>query len=69
MVQEGNANALAKSLRQINFPALVSKRSNDRFYRVVVGPYRGEDAALKAKNELEKRGFKAFRTEWKPQAN
>jgi cell division septation protein DedD len=69
MVQEGNANALAKSLRQINFPALVSKRSNDRFYRVVVGPYRGEDAALRAKNELEKRGFKAFRTEWKPQAN
>jgi cell division protein FtsN len=69
MVQEENANALAKSLRQINFPALVSKRSNDRFYRVVVGPYRGEDAALRAKNELEKRGFKAFRTEWKPQAN
>ena len=67
MVREENANALALSLNQMNFPAFVLKRPTDRFHRVFVGPYNGAEAALGAKNELEKRGFKSFRNEWKPQ--
>jgi hypothetical protein len=68
MVHEERANALAESLRQMNFPAFVIKRPTDRFHRVVVGPFNGVDAALRAKKELEMKGFKAIRTEWKPQA-
>ena len=68
MVHEENANAVAESLRRMNFPAYVSDRSTDGFHRVVVGPYHGVDAALRAKTELEKRGFQAIRREWKPQA-
>ena len=68
MVHEENANAVAESLRRMNFPAYVSNRSTDGFHRVVVGPYHGVDAALRAKTELEKRGFQAIRREWKPQA-
>jgi cell division septation protein DedD len=68
MVHEENANAVAESLRRMNFPAYVSDRSTDGFHRVVVGPYHGVDAALRAKTELEKRGFQTIRREWKPQA-
>ena len=68
MVHEENANAVAESLRRMNFPAYVSNRSTDGFHRVVVGPYHEVDAALRAKTELEKRGFQAIRREWKPQA-
>jgi cell division septation protein DedD len=68
MVHEENANAVAESLRRMNFPAYVSNRSTDGFHRVVVGPYHGVEAALRAKTELEKRGFQAIRREWKPQA-
>jgi cell division septation protein DedD len=68
MAQEENAKTLAESLRQKSFPAFVFKSPTDRFHRVLVGPYTGVEAALKAKNELEKRGFKAFRKEWSPQA-
>jgi cell division septation protein DedD len=68
MVHEENANAVAESLRRMNFPAHVSDRSTDGFHRVVVGPYHGVDAALRAKTELEKRGFQTIRREWKPQA-
>jgi len=65
MVHEENANALANSLRQMNFPAFVFKSPTDRFHRVVVGPYNGVDATLRAKNQLEKRGFRSIRKEWK----
>jgi hypothetical protein len=67
MVHEENADAFAESLRQRNFPAFVYKCPTDRFHLVVVGPYNSMDTALRAKNELEKWGFKAIRTEWKPQ--
>jgi cell division septation protein DedD len=65
MAQSGNADALTASLRQKNFPAFVSKRGKDRFYRVLVGPYNGADSAMRVKNELEMQGFKSVRTEWK----
>ena len=66
MAHEENANALAESLRQKNFPTFVSKSETARFYRVVVGPYKDANSIVKAKNELEKQGFKAIRTELKP---
>jgi len=67
MVREDNAKALVDSLNEMKFPAFVLKKSSDRFHRVVVGPYNDLDA-LRTKGELEKRGFKVIRTEWKAQA-
>ena len=67
MAHEENANALAGSLRQMNFPAFVFKSPTARLHRVIVGPYNSSDAQ-KTKSELEKLGFQAIRTEWKPQA-
>jgi cell division septation protein DedD len=65
MAQSGNANAFTASLRQKNFPAFVSKRGTDRFYRVLVGPCNGADSAMRLKNDLETQGFKSVRTGWK----
>jgi septal ring-binding cell division protein DamX len=65
MVHEENANALAESLSQTNIPAFVFKRPADRFHYVVVGPYNGADATISAKKEIEKRGFKVIRKEWR----
>ena len=65
MVHEENAYALAESLSQTDIPAFVFKRRADRFHYVVVGPYNGADATISAKKELEKRGFKVIRIEWR----
>lgn len=64
MAQEENAKALEKSLRQIKVPAIIVKRPGDRLFRVLAGPYDRVDAAARAKEELEKRGFKSFRVQW-----
>lgn len=64
MAQEENAKALEKSLREIKVPAIIVKRPGDRLFRVLAGPYDRADAAERAKEELEKRGFKAFRVKW-----
>jgi hypothetical protein len=68
MAQQENADILARSLRQKNFPTFVSKHGADRFYRVFVGPYSDADSALKVKEELGKQGFEAIRTKWVPSA-
>jgi septal ring-binding cell division protein DamX len=68
MTHEENAAALAESLQQHDFPAFVSRRGPDRFYRVVVGPYSDLDSALRVKEQLKKAGFDAFRTPWDPSA-
>ena len=68
MTHEENAMALADSLHQNNFPAFVSRRGTDHFYRVVVGPYSDVDSALRVKEQLKKAGFDAFRTPWNPSA-
>ncbi len=65
MVHEENANALANSLRQQNFPAFVVKRPTGQFHYVLVGPYNATDIAIRVKNELEQHGFPAIRKEWK----
>jgi cell division septation protein DedD len=66
MASEENAIALADSLGQMNFPAFVFKGPADRYHHVFVGPFTSADTTLTVKKDLEKRGFKAFRTEWKP---
>jgi septal ring-binding cell division protein DamX len=66
MTHKENADALAEALQRRNFPAFVSPPGTDRFYLVVVGPYRDADATLKAKEELKEEGFESIRTPWKP---
>ena len=65
MASEENAIALADSLSQMNCPAFVFKSPTDRFHHVFVGPFTSVDATITVKKDLEKRGFKAFLTEWK----
>ena len=65
MVHEENANVLAASLREMNFPAFVLKLPTERFHHVLVGPYDSANAAIETQNGLEKRGYKPIRTEWK----
>jgi hypothetical protein len=66
MTHENNAEALAESLQQKNFPAFVSRRETDRFYRVLVGPYPDADSTFKVKEELRKQNFDFIRMPWNP---
>jgi hypothetical protein len=67
MKHEDNADALAESLHQSNFPAFVFKRGDDPFYRVAVGVYGDADSTAKVKGELERQGFKAILRRWIPE--
>ncbi len=66
MKYKANAEVLAESLRENNFPAFVWRRETDHFYWVVVGPYAGADSALKVQLELKKQGFDVIRVPWNP---
>jgi len=66
MRHKDNADALAKSLGNMNFPAFVSKREGDRLYRVIVGPYHDVDSMLKVKEELRKQDLDAIGIQWNP---
>ena len=68
MTHQENAEALAESLQQKNFPAFVSRRETDRFYRVFVGPFSDVDSTLRVKEQLKSQGFDAFRTPWNSSA-
>jgi cell division septation protein DedD len=63
MIHLENANALAASLRVMNFPAFVLP--TERFNHVLVGPYNSVDATIEVQKELEKRGFQTIRSKWK----
>ncbi len=67
MTHEDNADVLAQDLHQRNFPAFVFKRGTDRFYRVAVGPYSDADSTVRAREELERQGFKAILRRWSPE--
>jgi cell division septation protein DedD len=58
MAHQENAEALAKSLQQKNFPAFVFDRAGDGLYRVDVGPYPDAKYAHDVKNELTSAGFR-----------
>lgn len=55
-----DALALADVLQQKGFPAFVLTPSSDAFYRVQVGPFRTQATGDKAKQLLEREGFKAI---------
>jgi DedD protein len=57
---ESDALALADALQQKGFPAFVLTPSSDSFYRVQVGPFSNQTIADKAKQSLEREGFKAI---------
>jgi cell division protein FtsN len=66
MTHQENAEALAVSLHEKNYPAFVSRPGTDRFYRVLVGPFSDVDSTLRVKEQLKEQGFDAFRTPWSP---
>jgi len=60
MIYKGHAESLAKSLLQKGFPAFVFSRNGDRFYRVVVSPFRSVTSAAAEKEQLRKKGFESI---------
>jgi hypothetical protein len=68
MIHKDNADAQAELLRKRNFPAFVSRRGMDRFYRVVVGPFDAAASMSKVKEDLGKQNFDAIRMRWNPSA-
>jgi DedD protein len=57
---ESDALALADALQQKGFPAFVLTPSTDAFYRVQVGPFPSQAIGDKAKQSLQREGFKAI---------
>jgi len=58
--RESDALAMADAVQQKKFPAFVVTPTSDNLYRVQVGPYRDEHAAVSAQAELARAGFKAI---------
>lgn len=57
---ESDALALADALQRKGFPAFVLAPASDNFYRVQVGPFSTQAIGDKAKQSLEREGFKAI---------
>jgi len=57
---ESDALALADALQQKGFPAFVLTPTADNFYRVQVGPFPSQAVGDKAKQSLQREGFKAI---------
>ncbi|MGB6484223.1 MAG: SPOR domain-containing protein [Candidatus Acidiferrales bacterium] len=57
---ESDALALADALQQKGFPAFVITPTADSFYRVQVGPFENQTIGDKAKQSLQREGFKAI---------
>lgn len=67
MAHQQNADALAKSLRQNNFPVFVTAPGPaGRLYLVFVGPYDQPDRADSVKKQLQQQGLSAVRSPWNP---
>jgi cell division septation protein DedD len=60
VLRQEDALALAQALQQKKFPAIVVPPSADKYYRVQVGPYSDNQAATKARQDLEDKGFKSI---------
>jgi len=58
--RETDALALAQSLQQKKFPALVITPSADKYFCVQVGPYADTQSAANARHDLEANGFKSI---------
>lgn len=57
---ESDALSLADVLQQKGFPAFVITPTSDAFYRVQVGPFPTQAVGDKAKQSLQREGFKAI---------
>ncbi len=55
-----DAEGLVALLKEKNLPVLVTSAENDTLYHVVVGPYATDAEAQRAKQALEKDGFRPF---------
>jgi hypothetical protein len=69
MSQEGNADALVVALNRKKFPAFVYRRTNDRFYKVAVGPYPDVPSSIQVKDELQRENYETLLTRWAPELN
>lgn len=67
MKVEENADAMAQDLQKKNFPAFVFRHGGDKLYKVAVGPFGDADSSGKAKESLEKLGFKPISRPWLPE--
>ncbi len=61
-----DADALVGSLQANNFPAFVSRRSGDRFYKVLVGPYDDPRSVDVVKEKLTMQGIETIEVRWLP---
>ncbi|HEV2490845.1 MAG TPA: SPOR domain-containing protein [Candidatus Acidoferrales bacterium] len=57
---ESDALAMADALQKKGFPAFVVAPASDAFYRVQVGPFSTQAIGDRAKQSLEREGFKAI---------
>lgn len=57
---ESDALAMADALQKKGFPAFVIAPASDAFYRVQVGPFSTQVIGDRAKQSLEREGFKAI---------
>jgi DedD protein len=57
---EGDALNMADLLQQKGFPAFVVTPTADNFYRVQVGPFSTQAASEKARQALQREGFKSI---------
>jgi len=60
VLHQDDALALAQALQKKKFPALVLPPSSDKYYRVQVGPFPDNQAAVNGRKELEANGFKSI---------
>ncbi|MGB7562184.1 MAG: SPOR domain-containing protein, partial [Candidatus Acidiferrales bacterium] len=60
LTREGDALAMADALQQKGFPAFVIVPTTDSFYRVQVGPFLSQTVGDRAKESLQREGFKAI---------
>jgi cell division protein FtsN len=60
LTKQDDALAIASSLQKRHFTAYVQPPQKDKFYRVLVGPFKDQKAADAAKKGLEGAGYKAF---------
>jgi septal ring-binding cell division protein DamX len=67
MGKETNADALSNDLQKKNFSAFVYHRDGDRFYRVAVGPYTDQQAAIRIRADLKQEGYTSILRTWTPQ--
>jgi len=60
VTHQSDAVAMATALQQKHFPCFVLSPTDDKFYRVQVGPYADDRTADAAKAALDRAGFKAI---------